>query len=403
MRDLLVYGHVPFCTSKCHFCDWVQEIPTADLLLRTGDARRAAYVDALCRQIREAGPRLRDAGYRPAILYWGGGTASILSVQEIKQLGAALHGSFDLGELREATIECSPETLTAEKLAAFRGVGFRRISVGAQSFDDRRLRRLGRSHDGAAAARAFELAAAAGFDDANVDLMCGFPDEDLAEVEHSVRSAVRLPVSHVSLYPFRPAPGTVLRRQLARGQSAVARNEQKLAYALGRTILAEAGFPEYAMSHFGTRRCHSDLAYFRLEMDWAGFGSGATSLLATEYLATRRGALAAYVRDPHAVDERFPAAAAAIAPRLMYQALSTFEGAVERHWRERTGCGLDDVLRVEGVAELVGYLGDLAGLERDAAGLRLRRAGIAEAFIDLQFASAPESGRRVRTAEGVLG
>src|SRR4051794_35112177 len=98
-KPLLVYIHIPFCMSKCHFCDWVTEIPTSELLLKENDSGRITYVDALCTQIRRQGAELTAQGYRPAIHYWGGGTASILTVDEIQRIGAALHDVFDLSEL----------------------------------------------------------------------------------------------------------------------------------------------------------------------------------------------------------------------------------------------------------------------------------------------------------------
>ncbi|MBB5628723.1 coproporphyrinogen-III oxidase family protein [Sphaerisporangium krabiense] len=403
-RPLLVYVHIPFCSSKCHFCDWVTEIPTAELLLRPADSPRRAYIAALCQEIRERGAELAGRGYRPEIMYWGGGTASILAEHEIEQIGAALHEVFDLSSgMVEATIECSPESLTAAKLAAFRQVGFRRWSSGVQSFDDRRLRRLGRSHDAGEARRAVELAAEAGFDDRSIDLICGLPGEDLDEVTASVRAALELPVTHVALYPYRPAHGTVLRRQVTRGTTAMLRSEQKAAYARGAAMLVEAGFPEYAMSHFGHRRCHSDMAYFQLRMDWAGFGSGATSLIAGEYLAHRRGFLAAYNRDPLRFDEHYPAASPAIASRLLYQSLTTFEGASRALWEERTGVPLEEVLALGPCRHLLGFLERVAEVRRDAEGVRLRRDQVSDAFIDLQFAGIAAAGGDERRAAALLG
>ncbi|GLX04050.1 coproporphyrinogen-III oxidase family protein [Microbispora sp. NBRC 16548] len=392
-RPLLIYVHIPFCSSKCHFCDWVTEIPTAELLLRPADTPRRAYIDAICREIRERGADLTGRGYRPAIMYWGGGTASILAEHEIARIGAALHEVFDLsGGMDEATIECSPESLTPEKLAAFRDVGFRRWSSGVQSFDERRLRTLGRSHDAAQARRAVELAAEAGFDDRSIDLICGLPGESVEEAADSVRAALDLPVTHVALYPYRPAHGTVLRRQVTRGTTEILRSEQKAAYGRAAALLVDAGFPEYAMSHFGHRRCLSDLAYFQLRMDWAGFGSGATSLIGGEYLAHRRGFLSAYNRDPLHFDERYPAASPAIAARLLYQSLTTFEGASRDLWRERTGTDLDEVLALGPCRHLLGFLERVAEVRSDADGVRLRRDQIADAFIDLQFAGIAAGG-----------
>jgi coproporphyrinogen III oxidase-like Fe-S oxidoreductase len=402
-RPLLVYVHIPFCSSKCHFCDWVTEVPTAELLLTAADTPRQRYLDALCEEISTRGAEVAAQGYRPSILYWGGGTASILSDAEIDQLASALHKVFDLSDLLEATIECSPETVTPEKLAAFRQAGFRRLSSGVQSFDDGRLRSLGRSHDAAGAERIVRQARAAGFDDINIDLICGFPGQPVAEVAAAAKQATELPLTHVALYPYRPAHGTVMRRQLARGGSARAgaagsggidRDEQLGGYAAGAAVLVDAGLPEYAMSHFGTLRCHSDLAYFQLAMDWIGFGSGATSLLGGQYRAHRRGMLARYNSAPTSYDEEYPAASEAIAARLLYQSLTTFEGASRQLWEERLQEDFEQVVQLPQCRTMLDFIRSIAPVTADAEGIRIDSDAVTATFIQMQFLSAPEQARR---------
>ncbi|MDF0602559.1 coproporphyrinogen-III oxidase family protein [Psychromarinibacter sp. C21-152] len=402
-RPLLVYVHVPFCSSKCHFCDWVQEIPVSELRLAAGNTMRADYIAALCRQIRAVGPRLMDQGYRPRILYWGGGTASILTENEAGAVMAALRDVFPFDDLDEATIESSPETLSPERLAMFRALGFRRISIGLQSLDDRRLRTIGRSHSAEIGAQSVWDAHAAGFEAINIDLITGLPDETLAEVDASVRAALELPASHVSLYPFRPAHGTVARRQLGKGLGGrLDMDEQIAAYHLARDLLNEAGLAEYALSHFGAPRCHSDMAYFQLTMDWAGFGSGATSLLGGRFQSTQRGALHGYVADPQRIDEDRPATAGDIASRLMYQALTTWEGVAADDWAARTGQSLAAAAAIPEVASLLTFLGGAGRLTRDAAGIRLDRDAIARAFITLQFLNSPAAARTRRGADALF-
>ncbi|MDQ3274146.1 MAG: radical SAM protein [Actinomycetota bacterium] len=140
-RPLLVYLNVPFCNSKCHFCDWVAQVPVRDLRLTPVSSGRVRYLRAVGEQIHALAPRLRDAGYRPRIVYWGGGTASILTVAEIEALFGALSTAVDLSDVVEATIEGSPESLDLEKLRLLRRLGFNRISIGVQSLDNERLHR----------------------------------------------------------------------------------------------------------------------------------------------------------------------------------------------------------------------------------------------------------------------
>ncbi len=147
-KPLLVYVNVPFCNSKCHFCDWVAEVPVADLRLRPETPARRRYMEALVAQIVAQAPMLKSRGHQPVIMYWGGGTASILTPAEMTAVLTALGEHLDLSGLGEVTIEGSPESMTLEKLTLLRSFGFNRVSLGVQSFDPARLRQIGRVHDG---------------------------------------------------------------------------------------------------------------------------------------------------------------------------------------------------------------------------------------------------------------
>jgi oxygen-independent coproporphyrinogen-3 oxidase len=403
-KPLLVYLHVPFCTSKCSFCDWVQEIPGAELRLGSESPRRMAYFEALSRQIDHVAPALAERGYRPEIMYWGGGTASILSLREIELLSTTLSRHYDLSSFKETTIESSPETLTPEKLRAFLDFGFRRISIGVQALDDERLRVIGRMHRTKEAIESVYMAREAGFEDVNVDIISGFPGETLKEFEASMARVVELPVTHVSLYSYRPAVGTAMFKQLRRGSAGKTQLEEQLAaYALGASLLEAAGLPEYAMSHFGKLRCHSDLAYFQLGMDWVGLGSGATSLLGARFLSNRRGQLDEYVANPTRHDEDIPASSPHVASRMLYQALTTYEGIYLPWWRERIGTDLADSRQQPAVAYLLDYLQRIGGLIEEADRLRMPREGIASAFIHLLNANAPLNARDRVGVNAVVG
>lgn len=403
-KDLLLYVQIPFCNSKCHFCDWVTEIPASELRTEAHAPSRKAYVAALQRQILHWGPRLREQGYTPRILYWGGGTASLLTEEEIAAVGQALAAAFDLGNLIEATIETSPETLTPSKLALLRRIGFFRISIGAQTMDDILLRRIGRSHDAAQTSQAVAMARAAGFRDLNIDLIAGLPEDTPEAFAVSLNSALTLGANHVCLYPYRPVAGTVARRMMRNAHRKIAPLEELFGmYEEGRRRLSALGLHEYALGHFGQPPCYSDLAYFALTMDWIGFGSGATSLLDGRYLATRRGNLGGYLRSPLTFDEDSAAAAPQVASRLIYQALTTREGVDRRLWEERLQVPLEDILAIPSVASLVSFLGSVGRLIHDEAGLRLHPEDIAASFIHLLFLNSPRQVRRMAGAAAALG
>jgi putative oxygen-independent coproporphyrinogen III oxidase len=393
VRKLLIYVHVPFCPTKCHFCSWVKDIPVRQLRLTEVAPERAAYVRAVQEQIRQVAPRLNALGYRPHLLYFGGGTPSMLSVAEFEALMATLRAEFDLSHVAEASIESSPDTLSAEKLTAYRAAGMTRLSIGVQSFDDTRLARHGRSHRAQDARDMVHLARECGFDNVNIDLMCGLPEETLDEVEHSVRAALELPLTHISLYPYGPAEGTVMHRQLSRGQLHVDKEERKAAYALGRKLLEEAGFPEYSMSYFSQQPCLVDLAYYQLTTDWIGFGPAANSLLEHEALVTHRG-LAKYVEAPAEFPERTPASAPAVASVLLFQGLATPDGINAERWQERVGVPLSETLAQQPIAQMVRILTQSSGLITDDDGVRLPRERIAENCIDTSLLRTPAEGMR---------
>jgi coproporphyrinogen III oxidase-like Fe-S oxidoreductase len=403
-RDLLLYVHIPFCQSKCHFCDWVTGIATPDLKLDARAAKRRDYIAALTRQIRVTGARLTDEGYRARLLYWGGGTASALEPDEFERVVQALHDTFDLSGLAEATLESSPETLTPAKLALARQSGFTRLSIGIQSLDDDRLRAIGRAHDAEGAISSVFMAADAGFQDVNLDLISGFPGETLDEFEASLERVLTLPFNHCSLYPYRPAPGTVMLRSLNRHRTSRTWLEEQLdAYELGRTRLTSKGLPEYAFSHFGRPRCRSDLAYFRLDMDWFGFGAGATSVIGGRYRATERGGMQRFIDAPLDSDEDIPALSPAIAGRLAYQALTLPEGIVRTQWEERLHAGLDTILDIRPVRGLLDHFDRTVSLVREHDSIHIPADRIARAFITLLFLNTPAAGQQRTAARAAVG
>lgn len=377
MRDLLVYVGVPFCASKCHFCYWVAETPVGQLVLREEESPRRSYVDAVRRQIRFMAPQLVARDYAPRLMYWGGGTASILSVREFWAIMWILREQLDLTGVTEATMECSPDSVTSEKLAAYREAGFDRISYGVQSFQDRFLAAQARSHRSGQAREAVLMAGAAGFKEINVDLMCGLPDEEVADFEASVRAALELPVSHVSVYPYEPVPGTVAYRQIERGSVRFDRSERLAAFQRGQELLEDAGLTEYSFGYFGRKPCQVDLAYYRLEMDWIGFGARTNSLLDGEACVTSDD-LPGYLADPLRFYHRGPAGQVGY---YLRQGLGTFDGIDAGRWLERTGMPLADSLVWPETVKALGWLTGHPRLVRDERGIRFRKEQLADVLI----------------------
>lgn len=311
-RSMLIYVHVPYCSTKCGFCDWVKEIPASRL--RAGGAVRTRYVEALAAQIRHHGPRIMDAGYTPRLIYWGGGTPTRLDPEELTILVEALRDGFDLSAIEEHTVECSPETVTREKLQVLAAHGVSRLSIGAQSFDDEELRSAGRAHSAEQTREAVAIAHEAGFEDVNIDLIAAFPGQRTATLADGVRRTVDLQPSHVTVYVYRATDGTAMAEQLRRGKRVA--NEYSLmlnSYQVAREILQASGYREYAIGYFtrdARRPCRADQYYFSIEGDYFGFGGGAHSIFSHHFFENAAAQQDAFVADPHGFSqcEQFSAA-----------------------------------------------------------------------------------------------
>ena len=275
-----LYVHVPFCASRCPYCDFATAPATSEL--------RARYLDALAREIEdEAGglghPRVRT-------LFVGGGTPSLLEPAEIASLAETLRRSFWLRP-REATVEANPATLDRARLEAWRSLGITRLSLGAQTFEPRGLRALGRTHQSEDIAVAVRAARDVGMD-VSLDLIFGWPGQSRADWDRDLRAAIDLAPDHVSCYPLElrldpeeavgnwPGGGWPVVERWRRGAAAAQPDDAGIAllYRLAERRLAVAGFRHYEIANWarpGKPSLHN-LGYWR-DRDWLGVGAGAHS------------------------------------------------------------------------------------------------------------------------------
>ncbi len=353
-KRLLVYLHAPFCSSKCHFCDWVVGYDKTDLI-DAGDLRQR-YVQAICTQLRSYGPRLSELGYAVTNIYWGGGTPTRLTPEQLTQVRGALGEVFDLSSVSEHTAECSPETVTAEHLEALLDGGLNRISVGVQSLDDGVLRRMGRAHDSQRALDALDLFRRMGIRNFNIDLITGFSQQSRQVVMDSVRRTIDLGVPHVSLYMFREfSTQLVAVRQIRVGwRDLASRAERAAIYLAAKELLEAAGYEEYMVGYFALDpRFHFDgeSYYFGLMGDYFGFGAGASSTVGRCSLrsgdADRYGGarVRAFVEQPTPM----LAAPLAVMPDSIYlnvylKAFATRDGILFDRWMDQFGFSFQSFL-----------------------------------------------------------
>lgn len=299
-KRLGIYLHVPFCRSKCHFCDWVVDIPVRRL--RYDEGERRDYLDALRHQIRLYGPLLTGLGYRPDVMYWGGGTPTRLSPGELDDLAITVAESFDLSTLRQWTVETTPNDLTEDRAAALREAGVDRMSIGAQSLSAYQLRVSGRAHTSDDVLRSIQMVREGGIENFNVDLICGFPGESLESLEQTFDTLLPMDPPHVSVYPYRATPKTVMAMQLSREQVAAHdRTAMISSYELAMDRLRAAGYHEYCHGYWVRDPAHEDHDgnyKYDLAGDKIGFGSGAESIIGHHLLWNENRKYEEYLEHP---------------------------------------------------------------------------------------------------------
>ncbi len=239
---------------------------------------KGRYVTALETEIRQA------PGGKADTIFFGGGTPSLLSADEVAGLIRACRETFDLAADSEITLETNPETATAERLAAFRDAGINRISFGVQSFDDDELKRLGRIHSSARAIEAISAAQSLGFNSVSFDLMLWLPQQSRETWRRTVDQAVALRPDHLSLYLLELYPNAPLKEDMARaGWSMAPDDDAAEMYLEGLDVLEQHGLLQYEISNVARpgHRSRHNVKYWQ-GSGWFGFGCGAHSTVSGE-------------------------------------------------------------------------------------------------------------------------
>ncbi len=307
MTRLGAYVQVPFCQTKCTYCNFHTGVFSKELY--------APYVRAVCREIAEFPRLLHENGIADVAdamvdtVYFGGGTPSLLEPANLAQITGAIRASFS-SQFEEVTLEADPETISPEKAAAWREAGFNRISMGVQSFDDGELRAAGRMHRRADVFDATKILRTAGFGNLSFDLIAGLPHQTDRSWEESVEQLLHLRPEHVSIYMMEIDEGSRLGLEvLQNGERYSAKalpSDDSMAnyYEHGCRKLAAAGYGHYEISNWGLPGFESrhNLKYWRRE-PYFGFGAGAHSFNGSQRWANAHDP-AAYANS--VLLERFP-------------------------------------------------------------------------------------------------
>lgn len=365
-RPVAWYVHLPFCPTKCGYCDFYS-LPTRPEMIR----------DLVTAILREAD--LRDPHRPVRTIFVGGGTPTVLPAEALRAILSALARRLD-GSTVEFTCEANPSTADELKLDLLRSCGVNRISFGAQSFNPRELRVLERLHDPGHIPTAVRLAREAGFDNVNLDLISAVPGQSVASWRESLQRALELEPDHIACYSLMYEEGTALTKQLRRGEI-VPCDEDVEADMFDATIdeLTRAGFEHYEISNFARpgRRCEHNLVYWHND-EYVGIGPSAVSYL-DGVRRKNRADVSAYVANlagPSPDPDRLVVERETLSPRrsageTAVQMLRLRDGIDAERFRRTTGHDVFELFR-----EPVARHREAGHLVADERGVRLTRTGL---------------------------
>ncbi len=273
-KELELYLHIPFCAKKCAYCDFLSSSQDEGTIQR--------YVDALVKEIGAYKGIMEK--YTVTTIFLGGGTPSILSGAQVKQIFRTLSEVFDILPDTEITIEANPGTITKDKLETYRECGINRISLGLQSANDEELKLLGRIHTYEEFLESYALARECGFNNINVDLISAIPKQTLQSWEHTLSQIIALQPEHISAYSLIVEKGTPFAEIY--GEGCLRENDlpneetERKIYYRTEELLAEAGYHRYEISNYAQegKECRHNLGYWERK-EYLGLGLGAASLM----------------------------------------------------------------------------------------------------------------------------
>ncbi len=345
--------HIPWCLKKCPYCDFnSHEVRGAG-----GEIPEQDYVATLLADFEQTLPRVW--GRRISSVFFGGGTPSLLSGAAVDAILAGVRARLPLNPDAEITLEANPGTVEAARFRDYRAAGVNRLSMGIQSFNPRHLKALGRIHDDAQARRAIDIAREH-FDNFNLDVMYGLPEQTLDEALADIKTALTFAPPHLSAYHLTLEPNTWFHRYLPKLPDDDTSAEMQIGI---EALLAEHGYDNYETSAFAQpgARCRHNLNYW-LFGDYIGIGAGAHGKISSPDRVTRE----ARFRQPkqfmekalegNAIQETHDVAARDIGFEFMMNALRLNGGFEVRLFAERAGVPLTSVLAPLDAAERRGLI-----------------------------------------------
>ena len=272
MKMLGLYVHTPFCINKCHYCNFV-------ITLKNSAAKESRFLANLEKEILHRAPGVR--GRKFDTLYFGGGTPSALSEKDLEAVFSLLRKNFKFKPSAEVTLEANPGDISPSKARRLKALGVDRVSLGAQSFHDRTLKRMNRSHGVREIHTSYQNLRDAGIRNINLDLMLSLPGETLEDLQHSLQKLKRLDPEHISLYELVLEDKTFFKKQHDRGKLVLPGEDLQVdMLRTARNFLKNGGWRQYELLNYakpGYESSHNRI-YWRNE-EYLGLGPGAFSYL----------------------------------------------------------------------------------------------------------------------------
>lgn len=340
-----LYIHIPFCTSKCPYCDFNSY--EWERFSEDRPSLEARYVGALNNELSHYSGQSQWKNRPISSIFFGGGTPSLLSAQSVQSVLDGVRRSFKLSNHAEVTLEANPgsvsEKLAVDRLTGFRSAGINRISFGVQSFNPKKLKFLGRLHSPEDTNRAVENVLRSGFTNFNLDLIFGCAEETAESWLADINSAIALNPNHLSCYSLTIEPGTVFGKLDQQGKLPLLDDESAAElFTLTYKTLAKHGYERYEISNFSKSgsECQHNINYWR-GRDYLGLGAGAHSYCGPNQRWINLPGPVHYIeaiyKDRHAASRRETITPEQRGIELLLLSLRTKEGLDLKNFEEQTG------------------------------------------------------------------
>ena len=339
-KRLGVYIHIPFCASKCGYCDFCS--------LANQDKLMPYYQNALIIQMRETFPRLRE--YYIDSVFFGGGTPSYYGARRIVELMQELKFTDRLLRRSEVTVECNPDSVRRRDIRMLKKEGVNRISLGAQSANDDILRLIGRRHTWRQVEMAVRRCRQGGIRNVNIDLIYGLPSQTKEDWADTLNKAVACKPSHISCYGLRLEEGTPMYNAYLDSPLIPSDDDQADMYLFAVDFLERHGYRQYEISNFARRgfECRHNLKYWHLG-EYAGFGAAAHSNMAGlrfSYVKNVRGYISGVLGDKNIIDEMEKITPLAEGAEYIMLGMRTARGICRKEYQEHYRSSFEPIEQV---------------------------------------------------------